>query len=136
MPMSEEFTQWGITIPGLANMYGCILIFWGLFSYFAQPPAEGSDPSITAMIPAFMGLPLVMMGVLSKFNEANRHHYMHVSMVVALIMLLAGGWRMVKNFSEMSNLVLISHMLLVLVGASFIFAGVKSFRHARLVREG
>ena len=88
------------------------------------------------MIPAFMGLPLVMMGVLSKFNEANRHHYMHVSMVVALIMLLAGGWRMVKNFSEMSNLGLISHMLLVLVGASFIFAGVKSFRHARLVREG
>ena len=134
--MGDEFTQWGMTIPGLANMYGCILIFWGLFSYFAQTPPEGADPSITAMIPAFMGLPLLMMGVLSKFNEANRHHYMHASMAVALIMFLAGASRMVTSFSEMSNLVLVSHMLLVLVGASFVFAGVKSFRHARLNREG
>ena len=133
--MGDEFTQWGMTIPGLANLYGCILIFWGLFSYFAQTPAGGADPSITAMIPAFMGLPLVMMGVLSKFNEANRHHYMHASMAVALIMFLAGAGRMVSGFSEMSNLVLVSHLLLVLVGASFIFAGVKSFRHARLNRE-
>ena len=136
MFMGDEFTQWGMTIPGLANMYGCILIFWGLFSYFAQTPPEGADPSITAMIPAFMGLPLLMMGILSKFNEANRHHYMHASMAVALIMFLAGASRMVMSFSEMSNLVLVSHMLLVLVGASFVFAGVKSFRHARLNREG
>ena len=133
--MSNEFTQWGMTVPGLANMYGCILILWGLFSYFTQTPAEGADPSITAMIPAFMGLPLLMMGVLSKFNEANRHHYMHASMALALIMFLAGASRMLTGFSEMSNLVLVSHMLLVLVGASFIFAGVKSFRHTRLNRE-
>ena len=133
--MDNEFTQWGMTIPGLANTYGCILILWGLFSYFTQNPAEGADPSITAMIPAFMGLPLLMMGVLSKLNEANRHHYMHVSMVIALLMFLAGAFRMGTNFSEMSNLVLISHMLLVLVGASFIFAGVRSFRHARLSRK-
>ena len=93
------------------------------------------DPSPTALIPAFMGLPLLIMGMLSKFNEANRHHYMHASMAVALIMFLAGAWRMATSFSEMSNLVLVSHMLLVLVGASFIFAGVKSFRHARLSRE-
>ena len=133
--MGDEFTQWGMTIPGLANMYGCILIFWGLFSYFAQTPPEGADPSITAMIPTFMGLPLLMMGMLSKFNEANRHHYMHASMAVALIMFLAGASRMAMSFSEMSNLVLVSHMLLVLVGGSFVFAGVKSFRHARLNRE-
>jgi hypothetical protein len=135
MLMGDEFTQWGMTIPGLANMYGCILIFWGLFSYFAQTPPEGADPSITAMIPAFMGLPLLLMGVLSKFNEANRHHYMHASMAVALIMFLAGASRMLTSFSEMSNLVLVSHMLLVLVGGSFVFAGIKSFRHARLNRE-
>ena len=111
------------------------LDFLGTILLISQTPAEGADPSITAMIPAFMGLPLVMMGVLSKFNEANRHHYMHASMAVALIMFLAGAGRMVSGFSEMSNLVLVSHLLLVLVGASFIFAGVKSFRHARLNRE-
>tara|TARA_B100001113_G_scaffold343726_1_gene331325 strand:+ start:1055 stop:1459 length:405 start_codon:yes stop_codon:yes gene_type:complete len=133
--MSNEFTQWGMTVPGLSNLYGCILIAWGVFSYFSQTPPPGEDPSITAMIPAFMGLPLLMMGVLSKFNEANRHHYMHASMVVALVMFLAGSSRMLMSFSEMSELVLVSHMLLVLVGASFIFVGVKSFRHARLNRE-
>lgn len=143
MLMGDEFTQWGMTIPGLANMYGCILILWGLYCYLTQT-ADGSltfdldklvDPSPTALIPAFMGLPLLIMGMLSKFNEANRHHYMHASMAVALIMFLAGALRMAMDFSGMSNLVLVSHMLLVLVGASFIFAGVKSFRHARLSRE-
>ena len=144
MFMGDEFTQWGMTIPGLANMYGCILILWGLYCYLSQTP-DGSltidldelvDPSPTALIPAFMGLPLLIMGMLSKFNEANRHHYMHASMALALIMFLAGASRMMTSFSEMSNLVLVSHMLLVLVGASFVFAGVKSFRHARLNREG
>lgn len=61
---------------------------------------------------------------------------MHASMIVALLMALAGGSRLAISFSDMSGLVLISHILLTTLGIAFLFAGIKSFRHARLSREG
>ncbi len=129
--MVDEFKQWGISIPNLSKIFGGILTLWGAFSYFAQ---SADPPSITALIPAFMGFPLLMLGLLSDYNPANRHHFMHASMVMALLMALAGGLRLATNFSDMSTLVLVSHVLLTGLGGSFIFAGVRSFRHARLRR--
>ena len=129
--MVDEFKQWGISIPNLSKIFGGILTLWGAFSYFAQ---SADPPSITALIPAFMGFPLLMLGLLSDYNPAIRHHFMHASMVMALLMALAGGLRLATNFSDMSTLVLVSHVLLTGLGAAFIFAGVRSFRHARLRR--
>ena len=129
--MVDEFKQWGISIPNLSKIFGGILTLWGAFSYFAQ---SADPPSITALIPAFMGFPLLMLGLLSDYNPANRHHFMHASMVMALLMALAGGLRLATNFSDMSTLVLVSHVLLTGLGAAFVFAGVRSFRHARLRR--
>lgn len=76
------------------------------------------------------------MGTLSDYSPTNRHHFMHASMIVALLMALAGGSRLAISFSDMSGLVLISHVLLTTLGVAFLFAGIKSFRHARLSREG
>ena len=76
------------------------------------------------------------MGTLSDYSPTNRHHFMHASMIVALLMALAGGFRLAISFSDMSRLVLISHILLTTLGIAFLFAGIKSFRHARLSREG
>ena len=76
------------------------------------------------------------MGILTDYSPTNRHHFMHASMIVALLMALAGGFRLAISFSDMSGLVLISHILLTTLGIAFLFAGIKSFRHARLSREG
>ena len=76
------------------------------------------------------------MGILTDYSPTNRHHFMHASMIVALLMALAGGFRLAISFSDMSRLVLISHILLTTLGIAFLFAGIKSFRHARLSREG
>jgi len=76
------------------------------------------------------------MGTLSDYSPKNRHHFMHASMVVALLMAFAGGSRLAISFSDMSGLVLISHILLTTLGIAFLFAGIRSFRHARLSREG
>ena len=129
--MSEEFTVFGMTIPRIAILNGAILTAWGIISYFMQ---SADPPSITALIPAFMGFPMLALGMFSEKNAKNRHHYMHASMALALVMTI-GGARIVTGYSEMSNLAIISQLLLLQVGISFIIVGVKSFRHARLQRE-
>ena len=129
--MSEEFTAFGMTIPRIAILNGAILTAWGAISYFMQ---SADPPSITALIPAFMGFPMLALGMFSEKNAKNRHHYMHASMALALVMTI-GGARIVTGYSDMSSLAIISHLLLLQVGISFIIVGVKSFRHARLQRE-
>ena len=121
----------GQTVPRIAIIQGSILSSWGALAYFVQ---SADPPSVTALIPAFMGFPMIILGVLSEINDANRHHYMHASMILALVMAI-GGLRLVVGWSEMSGLALISHLFLLVGGISFIVIGVISFRHARLVRE-
>ncbi len=77
---------------------------------------------------------MLFLGVFSERDGKNRHHYMHASMALALVMTL-GGARIVTGYSDMSTLAIISHLLLLQVGISFMIAGIKSFRHARELRE-
>ena len=112
-------------------MDGVILSVWGVIAYSIQ---SADPPSITAMIPAFFGLPMLVLGFLSVKNPANRHHYMHASMVFGLLMAL-GGVRIATTFDGMSWLGIVSHLLLLLVGISFMVVGIMSFRSARLERE-
>ena len=127
-PMSNEFRFLGLTIPNLAMLSGSILILWGFFSYFAS-----DSGSITALIPSFFGVPLLILGFLSIRNESNKHHYMHASMIVALISVL-GGFR-IFQIEDASSLTLASHLILLVVGIIFMVGGILSFRHARKLRE-
>ena len=127
--MSEEFRVLGMRVPRIAILNGVVLCAWGVIAYFIQ---SSDPPSITALIPAFMGLPMLLLGFLSERNPSNRHHYMHACMVVALVMAL-GGARVVLG--GMSWLAIVSHLLLLQVGLSFTIVGIMSFRHARLQRE-
>tara|TARA_B100000287_G_scaffold417972_1_gene454361 strand:- start:5416 stop:5823 length:408 start_codon:yes stop_codon:yes gene_type:complete len=130
--MGEEFRMFGMTVPRIAILNGILLSAYGVFSYFAQ---SAEPPSVTALIPAFLGFPMFLLGFLSEKNVANRHHYMHSSMVLALVMALLGSINLILNFSGMSILVIVSHLLLIQVGVSFIIVGIMSFRNARLNRE-
>ena len=127
-PMSNEFRFLGLTIPNLAMLLGSILILWGFFSYIAS-----DSGSITALIPSIFGVPLLILGFLSIRNESNKHHYMHASMIVALISVL-GGFR-IFQIEDASNLTLASHLILLVVGIIFMVGGILSFRHARKLRE-
>ena len=129
--MEDTFTFSGLTIPNLAKVAGGILVIWGLVAYFMQ---SADPPSITAMIPAFMGAPLLILGILSERNEANRHHYMHAAMIFALLMVIGGAQGLI-DIGGKSNLAIGSHLILVVLGSIFMTAGSMSFRHARKLRE-
>ena len=127
--MSDEFTVSGLTIPRIAIYEGAILVLWGVAAYIIS-----GQSSITAMIPSFMGAPLMILGLLSEKIPDMRHHLMHASMVMALLMVL-GGARVFADFSDLSNLAISSHIILIFVGATFMICGIMSFRAARLARE-
>ena len=129
--MGDEFTFFGWSVPKLARADGGFLVLWGIAAYFLQSAAP---PSISAMIPALLGAPLLMLGILAGRNEANLHHYMHAAMAIALLMVL-GGARIITGWDEMSNLSIASHLVLIVTGACFMSAGIMSFRHARKLRE-
>tara|TARA_B100002051_G_scaffold158549_1_gene149943 strand:- start:479 stop:880 length:402 start_codon:yes stop_codon:yes gene_type:complete len=129
--MSSEFKMFGMTVSQIAIMDGAILSAWGLIAYSIQ---SADPPSITAMIPAFFGFPMLALGLLSVRNPSNKHHYMHASMVFALLMAL-GGARIATTIDGMSWLGIVSHLLLLLVGVSFMVVGIMSFRSARIERE-
>lgn len=129
--MDDEFTFLGFTVPKFAMVSGGLLVAWGIIAYLTQ---SADPPSITAAIPAFIGLPMLGLGVMAERDEKNLRHYMHAAMVFALLMAI-GGARVITGYSEMSTLALISHLLLLVIGATFIFVGVRSFRHARMLRE-
>ena len=130
--MSDEFTFLGMTVPRFAIISSGLLVVWGIFSYTTQ---SADPPSITAAIPALFGLPILGLGIMAERDEKNLRHYMHTAMIVALAMVLmpiAMFWRM---GAPDSPLTLASLLALLLIGATFIFAGVRSFRHARMLRE-
>jgi len=130
--MDDEFTFLGLTVPKFAMASGGLLVAWGIIAYLIQ---SADPPSPTAAIPAFVGLPMFGLGIMGNRNQENLRHYMHAAMIVALAMALmpiAMFWR--EGIPD-SSLTLASLLALLLVGATFIFVGVRSFRHARLLRE-
>ncbi|DAC42743.1 MAG TPA: hypothetical protein HA315_04895 [Candidatus Thalassarchaeaceae archaeon] len=129
--MEGAFTFMGMSVTNLAKLFGAILVAWGIMAYFMQ---SADPPSITAMIPAFMGLPLLSLGLLADWNESNSHHYMHAAMVFALLMVLGGAQGLI-DIDGKSNLAIGSHLILALLGIIFMVAGIMSFRHARKLRE-
>lgn len=127
--MSEEFKFLSMSIPNFAMVCGGVLILSGIISYLISDTG-----SLTALIPSFFGIPLLIMGFLSNRNEANKHHYMHAAMVFALVSVL-GGMRIFSIWSDASDLTLLSHVILIIVGTIFMVAGILSFRHTRKSRE-
>ena len=95
--MSNEFKFFNMPIPNFAMVCGAILILTGIVSYLISDTG-----SLTAFIRSFFGIRLLILGVLSNRNEANKHHYMHAAMVFALVSVL-GGLRIFSIWSDASS---------------------------------
>ncbi len=67
------------TMPRITIAFGVILILMGLAGYFLTGMA-----SVTALIPAFFGAPLAILGWIA-FKPGARKHAMHVAAALALL---------------------------------------------------
>jgi len=76
-------------MPKVSIFFGLILILIGLVGYFgALAGLFSTGASPTALIPAALGLIVVICGVIGLKSEKARKHAMHVVAVIALLGIL------------------------------------------------
>jgi O-antigen/teichoic acid export membrane protein len=112
-------------------VFGLLLIVLGLGGYVAS----GSD-SVTALIPAFFGIALLVLGFLAR-AEQMRKHAMHAAAAVGLVGLIGALMSLLRAPMETrSPLANASQIAMVVLMAVFVLLCVKSFREARRRRAG
>ncbi len=128
--MNDSFKFFGLTIPRLSEIYGLFLILWGLL----VSVATGSD-SLTSWIPSVIGTPILVMGLLSRFQPSKAKVWMHIGALFGLIAFLGGADFFRSWFSSGQPFeplaAGISKLMLFLTGGSFTAIGIQSFIWAR-----
>ena len=115
-----------------ATIFGLLLIGNGLYGYL------GSEAkSVTAFIPAFFGLAILLCGFGSALNEKLRKHLMHFSAVVALLGAIAAGGRLIPMLrkDEANGFVQANLAIMTVLCIGYLIACIRSFRAARKRRE-
>jgi hypothetical protein len=76
-------------VPVVTIVLGALLTALGIVSYTAVVPYFGRQPysSVTALIPAFFGAPLVVCGLLA-LNERFLKHAIHAAAMIGLLGLI------------------------------------------------
>ena len=110
---------------------GIILIALGLISYFGI-----SSESITALIPTFLGIPILILGYLA-LNEKYLKHAMHGALVLVILGFGGTVGGLIKFFRmlggevfERSSAITVQAIMALLCLIFLIFA-IKSFIDAR-----
>jgi len=115
----------------LTIVYGVIFILMGLYGYFGI-----SSESITALIPAFFGIPMLILGWLG-LNEKYLKHTMHVSAVLNLLGFAGTVSGLIKFFKMIGGAettrpaAVTVQALMAVLCLVFLILAVKSFIDAR-----
>jgi len=120
-------------MANITIIIGLLLIALGAGGYFG-----GGQASMTALIPAFFGLPIALFGALA-LKEKLRKHAMHGAVLLGLLGFVGALMRPVKKlFGEEAfelNLATGSQLVMAAICLIFVVLCVRSFIAARKSRE-
>jgi uncharacterized membrane protein len=112
---------------------GVLLILLGLVSYFGT-----GRESVTALIPAFFGAPILIAGLVG-LKHAFRKHAMHVATLLALLGLIGALERPVRKLASGAELTwsipLVAQVTMAALCGIFVILAIKSFVDARRRRS-
>ena len=121
-------------MPSTSIACGTLLVLIGILGYVNGVMTDHA--SVTALIPAFFGIVLILLGVFARMREGLRKHLMHAAIVVALLGFLATAGRLVSKMGELTySAAVVSQVSMALVCLLFVILGVKSFIDARRRNE-
>ena len=130
---NSEFKVAGITMEILSIYYGLFLILWGIIVSFVS----GSG-SMTSYIPSILGLPILIFSYLSIKLKSKKKMFMHIVVLFGLIIFL-GGLDFIRSLvtgNTFNNFYAdLSKIMMLLTGLFFTYQCIKSFIHARKMRE-
>lgn len=120
----------------LTIIIGILLTLLGVGFYVALLAVEGENPSVTALIPAFAGIPILVLG-LAALKESIRMHAMHGVSLLALLGLLLPAGRLSMKLAQGAHVkttILVPLVLMTLLCGVLLAACIRSFVRARLSR--
>ena len=130
---TPEFKVGGLTMEKLSIYYGLFLVLWGVIVSFIS----GSG-SITSYIPSILGVPILIFSYLSIKFVSKKKMLMHIVVLFGLIIFL-GGLDFIRSLATgnaFSNFYAdLSKIMMLITGLFFTYQCVRSFIHARKMRE-
>ena len=124
-----------MNMPKITIAYAVTLILLGIIGYFVTGMV-----SVTALIPMFFGLPMMVLGMMAK-NPGRRKHFMHVAAALGLLGFLGsarglGGFFTLIGGGEVARPgAVISQTIMAILSLIFVLLCVKSFIDARKNRS-
>lgn len=115
-------------MTSVTQAVGAILIVLGVIFYVVTGFA-----SLTALVPAAIGLVILILGLVARKASAHQHA-IHGALVVALLGALASIMPVVDGLPD-GEPAAIESLLTILVCVAYIALGVRSFIAARRARE-
>lgn len=121
-------------MPKVTIVFAILLIVLGLIGYFAT-----GRTSVTALIPAFLGIVMLTLGLLGG-KESLRKHTMHAAAALGLLGLIGAARGLPAFFSLLGGAQVarpaaaVSQAIMVLLMLVYVGLGVKSFIDARRSR--
>ncbi len=117
-------------MPFTSIIVGLLLIAIGVVGYIHGMMNEKA--SVTALIPAFFGIVIALLGIAANAKESLRKHLMHAAVVVGLIGFIVPFGRVMSKISEFSlSAAVISQLAMAAVCLVFVVLAVRSFIAAR-----
>ena len=115
-------------MPLAAIVSGTLLIITGIVGYVL-----GGYESVTALIPAFVGILILLPGIIALVAPGSRKHMMHIAAGVGLLGAILAGGRLgsVLATGGGSTLGRASLAAMAVVCVVFLILCVQSFRAAR-----
>ncbi len=127
-----------MAIPTIIN--GSLLIAVGCYGYFTGHPDAAGVVSKTALIPAWVGLTLCVLGA-AAVCEKCRKHVMHLAAMVGLLAGAGDAFQLVKTINntttaaDVRQLKIISMSATLVLCVIFVALCVRSFIQARKNRQ-
>jgi len=126
------FVHFVVTMTAMASttlVFGVLLVLLGVGGYVLS-----GTSSVTALIPAFFGLPLLGLGLLAR-SESMRKHAMHGAATLALVGCAGALFSLLRTTTgPRSPVAVFSQAAMVVLTAAFVALCVRSFKAARLAR--
>ncbi|MEM9132023.1 MAG: hypothetical protein AAF962_24275 [Actinomycetota bacterium] len=107
---------------------GGVLIALGVIVTFLS-----DSESATSLIPAFIGVVYVAIGLAARFLPNLHHHLMHGAAALSLVAILGSLGSLIGRGS--TGWALFSQLVTVVVVGAFLYFAIQSFRAARKARE-
>ena len=114
-------------MPKLTLIFALLLIALGVGGFLPQG-------SRTALVPAYVGGILLVLGLLAMAFEVARKHLMHVASVIALLGALAPAATLLIRAAQMSPLALTVNVGMLALCGTLLVLQIRSFIAARRAR--